>query len=58
MILENIKSIISEREQELYDSLLEKWEDAADMNIQESVWKKVKLSDAKSFVYKTEDAAE
>ena len=35
-----------------------KWEDAADMNIQESVWKKVKLSDAKSFVYKTADAAE
>lgn len=53
-----IKSIISEREQELYDSLLEKWEDAADMNIQESVWKKVKLSDAKSFVYKTADATE
>lgn len=48
-------SIISEREQEAYNNLLEEWEEAADMKIEESVWKKLKVTDSKSFIYKTEE---
>lgn len=48
-------SIISEREQEAYNNLLEEWEEAADMKIEESVWKKLKITDSKSFIYKTEE---
>ena len=48
-------SIISEREQDRYDELLKEWEDAAEMNIDEKVWKKLTITDSKSFMYKTED---
>lgn len=48
-------SIISEREQEAYDKLLEEWEDAADMKIEDSVWKKVKVTDSKRFTYKAQE---
>lgn len=48
-------SIISEREQEAYNKLLEEWEEAADMKIEKSVWKKLKVTDSKSFLYKTEE---
>lgn len=51
-------SIISEREQEAYNNLLEEWEEAADMKIEESVWKKLKVTDSKSFIYKTEEQTE
>lgn len=51
-------SIISEREQEAYNNLLEEWEEAADMKIEESVWKKLKITDSKSFIYKTEEQTE
>lgn len=48
-------SIISEREQEAYDKLLEEWEEAAEMKVEESVWKKIKVTDSKSFTYKAEE---
>lgn len=48
-------SIISQREQDRYNELLKEWEDAADMNIDEKVWKKLTITDSKSFMYKTED---
>ena len=48
-------SIISQREQDRYDELLKEWEDAADMSIDEKVWKKLTITDSKSFTYKTED---
>lgn len=48
-------SIISNREQDRYDELLQEWEDAAEMNIDEKVWKKLTITDSKSFMYKTED---
>lgn len=51
-------SIISEREQEAYNNLLDEWEEAADMKIEESVWKKLKVTDSKSFMYKTEEQTE
>lgn len=51
---ENKKAtIISEREQDAYDKLLEEWEDAAQMKVENSVWKKVKVTDSKKFMYKT-----
>lgn len=50
-------SIISDREQEAYNNLLDEWEEAVDMQIDEGVWKKLKVTDSKSFIYKTEDTA-
>lgn len=52
------ESIISQREQELYDELTKEWTDASEMKIEKSVWKNVKLTDSVSFQYKTEEAAE
>ncbi|NCB92260.1 MAG: hypothetical protein EOM40_06760 [Clostridia bacterium] len=51
------EQIITEREDEAYNALLDEWKEAADMKIENSVWKKVKITDSKSFTYKTEDAA-
>lgn len=51
-------TILSDRETETYDNLLTEWKDAATMDIKSSVWKKVKITDSKSFQYKTEEAAD
>lgn len=52
-------TIISGREQEMYENLLDKWTMDVEMNVEEDVWKQVKLTDRKSFQYKEkEEAAE
>lgn len=47
--------IISDREEELYNDLLTEWTDAADMEIDNSVWRKVKLTDSQPYTLKTQD---
>lgn len=51
-------TIISDREQETYDALLQEWVDASDMEINEKVWKKITVTDSKKFSYKTEETAD
>ncbi|MBS6194048.1 MAG: peptidyl-prolyl cis-trans isomerase [Clostridiales bacterium] len=48
-------SIILTREQEMYDELLDEWKGAVELKIEEDVWKKVKVTDKKSFQYKAEE---
>ena len=50
--------IISDREEELYNDLLTEWTDAADMEIDNSVWRKVKLTDSQPYTLKTQDTTE
>lgn len=42
-------TIISDRKEELYDSLLEEWKEDADMEIKNSVWKKIKITDSQPY---------
>lgn len=47
--------IISRREQDAYDALVEEWTKDVKMDVDKKVWKKVKLTDKKSYQYKTEE---
>lgn len=49
-------TIISEREQEAYDALKKEWTEAAELKVEKSVWKKVKVTDKQPYIYKTEEA--
>lgn len=53
-----IQLIISDRESEMYNTLLEEWTEATEMTINEDVWEKVELTNSKSFQYKTEEETE
>ena len=50
------KLIISDREDEQYDDLLAEWKDAADMEVKNGVWKKVKVTDSQPYELKQETA--
>ena len=50
------KLIISDREDEHYDDLLAEWKDAADMEVKNGVWKKVKVTDSQPYELKQETA--
>lgn len=49
------ESIISDREKETYDALLEEWVEASDMEIDEKVWEQITVTDSKKFSYKSEE---
>lgn len=49
-------SIVSERKQDAYQELLDKWEEETDITIDEKLWKKVKLTDKDNYTYKQEEA--
>lgn len=44
--------IISDREDTQYNDMVEEWKDAADMDVKNSVWKKVKVTDAQPYELK------
>ena len=46
------ESIISEREQEQYDKLVEDWTKDSKLKVEKNVWKKVEVTDSVSFQYK------
>ena len=48
--------IISDREDEQYENLVTEWTDAADMEVVNSVWKKVKVTDSQPYELKQENA--
>lgn len=50
------ETIISDREQETYDALLQEWVDASKMEINEKVWKQITVTDSKKFTYKAAEA--
>lgn len=52
------ESIISEREQEAYDKLVEEWTEEAEIKVEENVWKKVKVTDSVSFQYKPAETSD
>lgn len=52
------ESIISEREQEAYDKLVEEWTEKAEIKVEENVWKKVKVTDSVSFQYKPAETSD
>lgn len=52
------ESIISEREQEAYDKLVEEWTEEAEIKVEENVWKKVKVTDSVSFQYKPSETSD
>lgn len=49
-------TIISEREQETYDALLQEWVDASEMVINEKIWNQITVTDSKKFSYKAAEA--
>lgn len=52
------ESIISEREQEAYDKLVEEWTEKAEIKVEDNVWKKVKVTDSVSFQYKPAETSD
>lgn len=46
------ENIITAREDEERDKMLKEWSDEMGMKVDEKVWKKVKITDKKSFLYK------
>lgn len=52
------ESIISEREQEQYDKLVEDWTKDSKLEVEKNVWKKVEVTDSVSFQYKPAEQAE
>lgn len=51
-------TIISNREKEMYDSLMDDWTEETKLKVEDSVWKKLKVTDSKSFQYKPEEKEE
>ena len=52
------ESIISEREQEQYDELVEDWTKDSKLKVEKNVWKKVEVTDSVSFQYKPAEQSE
>ncbi|MDO4444582.1 MAG: hypothetical protein Q4C97_03475 [Bacillota bacterium] len=52
------ESIISEREQEQYDKLVEDWTKDSKLEVEKNVWKKVEVTDSVSFQYKPAEQSE
>lgn len=52
------ESIISEREQEAYNKLVEEWTEKAEIKVEDNVWKKVKVTDSVSFQYKPAETSD
>ncbi|CCZ36341.1 putative uncharacterized protein [Firmicutes bacterium CAG:646] len=52
------ESIISEREQEQYDKLVEDWTKDSKLKVEKNVWKKVEVTDSVSFQYKPAEQSE
>ena len=52
------ESIISEREQEQYDELVEDWTKDSKLKVEKNVWKKVEVTDSVSFQYKPAEQPE
>ena len=52
------ESIISEREQEQYDKLVEDWTKDSKLEVEKNVWKKVEVTDSVSFQYKPAEGSE
>lgn len=52
------ESIISEREQEQYDKLVEDWTKDSKLEVEKNVWKKVEVTDSMSFQYKPAEQSE
>lgn len=52
------ESIISEREQEQYDELVEDWTKDSKLKVEKNVWKKVEVTDSVSFQYKPAEGSE
>ena len=52
------ESIISDREQEQYDELVEDWTKDSKLKVEKNVWKKVEVTDSVSFQYKPAEQSE
>lgn len=52
------ESIISEREQEQYDKLVEDWTKDSKLEVEKNVWKKVEVTDSVSFQYEPAEQSE
>ena len=52
------ESIISEREQEQYDKLVEDWTKDSKLDVEKTVWTKVEVTDSVSFQYKPAEQSE
>ena len=48
------ESIISDREQTMYDDQLKTWEDDSDFSVKKGVWKKLEINDTDVYQYKAE----
>ena len=46
------ESIVSERQQEAYDALIEEWKEETEFTVHKEVWKEVTLTDQHSFTFK------
>lgn len=51
-------SIVSERQQEAYDKLLEDWGEETKMEVEKKVWKKVQLTDSDSYTFKQAETSD
>lgn len=49
------EEIISEREEEKYDSLVDEWKEATDIKVEKKVWKKISFEDLKVEMAECED---